>query len=168
MQTLLTSSGRATLPLIVMVIGLFITLMYLIYRYEAKEKLKRKTYKVRESERQEDFECPRCGEYVDGDTHACHGCGAEFEKDTFLCPVCGTVISGDEDVCPECGEIFVMEENEFECPDCGKSVDEFARECRACGSSFWSPVKRSMHEPETPEEPEKKKIDASEIDVIEE
>ena len=161
---IMMSSGRATLPLIVMVVGLIITLLYLIYRYEAKGKQK-KTYKVRESVRQEDFECPRCGKHVDGDTHACPGCGAEFEKDTFLCPVCGSLISGDEETCPECGELFKVEEPDYQCPDCGKSVDQYARECKACGSKFWSPVKPSDPKPKK-ELPELKKADRSSIDIV--
>ncbi len=163
----LLSTGETILPLIVMVIGLSITLIYLLYRYEGKKITKRKNLKVKKSVRQEEFECPRCGENVDGETHACPGCGAEFEKDTFLCPVCGIVVSDDDDKCPDCGEVFIAEEREFECPDCGKSVDQYARECKACGASFWSPVKRSHRDIKGEEETNDGKLDASIIEILE-
>ncbi len=156
-----------TLPLIVMVIGLSITLIYLLYRYEGKEDKNKKEIKVRESVRQKEFECPRCGEHVDGETRACPGCGAEFERDTFLCPVCGTIVSEGDDKCHECGEIFVVEEKEFECPECHKSVDRYAKECKACGARFWSPVRRSHEDLSVSEEEEDRMIGVSDIELIE-
>ncbi len=110
MQVFLISTGGNTLPLLVMIIGLAITLIYLLYRYEGRKQKPKKNLKIRESVRQEEFECPRCGKHVDGDTYACPGCGAEFENDTFLCPVCATMVSEDDERCPECDEVFIVQE----------------------------------------------------------
>ncbi len=154
--------------MIVIVVGLSITLIYLLYYYETDKKSPKKELKVRESVRQDDFECPRCGEHVDGETPRCYGCGAEFEMDTFLCPVCGIVVSRDEEECSECGEKFIVEERDFECPECGNPVDEYSNECKKCDARFWSPVKRSNSDIVKKEDEGPKKLDPSIIEILDE
>lgn len=151
------------IPLLVVIISFGLIIFYLLYQYEGWGK--KNHTKVRKSVRQEDYECPRCGALVDGDSNKCPECNAEFETDIYGCPVCGTTVKDEHEECPECEEPFVLEEKEFECPDCGKSVDQFATECESCGANFWSPVKRSDVDHEEEEETVKK-IDSSKIDII--
>lgn len=151
------------LPLLLVIISFGLIIFYLLYKYEGWGQ--KRHVKVRESIRQDDFECPRCGELVDAETTVCPECNAEFETDIYGCPVCGTTVNKDHEECPDCGEGFVVEEPEFECPNCGKPVDQFDTECDSCGASFWSPVKRSAVEKEE-EEDQVKKIDPSKVEII--
>ncbi len=153
------------IPLVVVVIGLFMIIFYLLYRYERAGK-KKKLFKVRDSERQLDFECPRCGAQVDAKTPKCVECSAEFEEEIFSCPVCGIAVSSNDDYCPECGEIFVVTEREYECPVCHVPLDKHHKECLKCGAKFWSPVKRSTDYYTKDEEIKRKKIDPSLIEVV--
>lgn len=152
------------LPLMVVIISLSLIIIYLIYRYETGEK---KHLRVRESERQEEFECPRCGTFVDSDVSTCPECNAEFETDIFSCPVCGTTVSEDHQECPECSESFIFEEPEFKCPECNANVDQFATECEECGAEFWSPVKEGSMGDEDEDE-EDNKLESHKIEIIDE
>ncbi|MFO7793010.1 MAG: zinc ribbon domain-containing protein [Candidatus Saliniplasma sp.] len=150
-------------PLLIVIISFGLIIFYLLYEYEGWGE--KNHMKVRKSVLQDDYECPRCGALVDGESTKCPECNAEFETDIYSCPVCGTTVSDDHDECPECEEQFVVDEKEFECPDCGKPVDQFDTECDSCGATFWSPVKRSDVNDEDEEDPVKK-IDSSKIEII--
>lgn len=153
-------------PLVAVVVGLILTIIYLLYSFGDWEDQTEKRYtKVRESQRQEDFECPRCGARVGSDVDKCPKCSAEFEPETYSCPVCGAIVSAEAEECPECEETFIVEEREFECPECGTAVNEYATECHECGASFWSPVRRSEEHLEAMEEKDKK-VDPSIIEIV--
>ncbi len=158
-------SSTTVVPFLVMIIGLLIIIFYLLYRYEGSGK-KRKHLKVRESERQPDFECPRCGAHVDAETPVCLECGAEFEDEVYSCPVCGTGVSTHDESCSECEEVFVVTERDFECPTCRAPVDKHDKECKKCGASFWSPVKRSSDYDPKKEEKKSSRIDPSQIEIV--
>ncbi len=151
-----------TLPLIIIAAGFFVIILYLTYKHSNLGD--KKHLRVRESERQEEYECPRCGTFVDSEAPECPECGAEFEFDIFTCPVCATTVDKDEEECQECGEKFYVEERDYECPECGKPVDEYATECEACGAEFWSPVQKSSSDIG---EEEDKKLDSEQIDIVE-
>lgn len=54
------------------------------------------------------------------------------------CPECSTVCSEDDPACG-CGT-FLHFHQIFTCPGCHTVVERDARDCAACGASFWSPV----------------------------
>lgn len=54
------------------------------------------------------------------------------------CPSCSTVCS-DEDPACGCGT-FLHFHQIFTCPGCHSVVERDARDCAACGATFWSPV----------------------------
>ncbi len=153
------------IPLLVIIIGLLITIFFLLYRYNWTGK-KKKHKKGSEGQRRPDFECPRCGAHVDAKTPVCLECGAEFQDEVYSCPVCGTGVSTHDEECPECSETFVVTEREFECPICHAPVDQHDTECKKCGATFWSAVKRSADY--KPEDSEKKngRIDSSLIEIV--
>ncbi len=151
------------LPLLLVIISFGIIIVYLLYEYETWGR--KKHTKVRESYRQSNNECQRCGALVDDESPTCPECDAEFETDIYGCPVCGTTVDGEHEECPDCGESFINEEKEFECPHCAQPVDRFDTECDSCGASFWSPVKKTNDQDEK-EEPQPKKIDSYKIEII--
>ncbi len=156
---------NTVIPLLVIIIGLLVTIFYLLYRFGRSGK-KRKHLKVRESERQPDFECPRCGAHVDAETPVCLECGAEFEDEIYSCPVCGTGVSTHDESCPDCEEVFVVTDRDFECPICRTPVDKHDKECKKCGATFWSPVKKSADYDPREEEEKNGKIETSLIEIV--
>ncbi|MFO7990791.1 MAG: zinc ribbon domain-containing protein [Thermoplasmata archaeon] len=172
LDSLLPNNLGMIIPFAVVIIGLVLVIIYLLVKQNRSKGIlapkKHKEIKVRESLRQDDFECPRCGAIVDGDTSLCHECGAEFETDNYLCPVCGTVVTKDDESCPECEEPFIVVEDEdrFECHECGARVDQFDKECERCGARFWSPVKKKKKSSINIDEEGPKKISPDLVDVV--
>jgi len=150
------------IPFIVVIVGFLIAIIYLMITHSKTKK--NMEFKVRESQRQKDFECPRCGAHVDEETSVCPECNAEFEVDAFACPVCDTIVSKDAEECPECGEAFIIEKKGYECPECGTPVDKFDQECFDCGATFWSPVRRSG-EDLSPSGEEEGKIELHRVEI---
>ncbi len=150
-----------------MIIGLLITIFYLLYVYEGygRETVEKKDNKRIDRSRKGEFECPRCHGHVDADSTICMDCGAEFETDRYSCPLCGVEVSDDDEVCPECGEPFIVDEKEYVCPTCKAPVDVYATECKECNSKFWSPVKRYKTDLAV-DKKEDKKIDPNLIEIV--
>ncbi len=154
-------------PFIVMIIGLLITIYYLLYvhtRFQGDNEVKKDSVKSI-SLKSGEFECPRCRAHVDADSALCMDCGAEFEMDKFSCPVCGVEVSHEDETCPECKETFIVDEKKYVCPICKAPVDVYSNECKECNSKFWSPVRR-YEKDHSVKEKKDKKINPDLIEIV--